>query len=115
MSRKPHEPTQKTRAEVSALASFGVPQEDIATYIEIDSKTLRKYYRRELDTAVTRANAAVAKRLYEQATGDSVPAAIFWMKARAGWRESQDINHTSSDRSMSPTRIEIVAPTRDRT
>lgn len=102
MSRKAHNPNEQTRGQVAALASFGVPQDDIAAYIDIDPKTLRKHYRRELDTAETRANAAVAKRLYEQATGDSVPAAIFWLKARAGWRETQQVDHTSSDGSMTP-------------
>lgn len=112
MSRKAHSPTDQTRSQVSALASFGVPQDDIAAYIDIDPKTLRKHYRRELDTAETRANAAVAKRLYEQATGDSVPAAIFWLKARAGWREKVELDHTSSDGSMAPkpTTIQLVAP-----
>lgn len=102
VSRRAHRPTDQSRGQVSALASFGVPQNDIAAYIDVDPKTLRKHYRRELDTAETRANAAVAKRLYEQATGDSVPAAIFWLKARAGWREKTDVNHVSEDGSMTP-------------
>lgn len=35
---------------------------------------------------------------------------IFNMKNRFGWRDKQDMNHTSEDGSMSPSRIEIVAP-----
>lgn len=45
--------------------------------------------------------------------GDVNPTlVIFGLKNMAAedWRDRQDINHTSSDRSMSPTRIEIVAP-----
>lgn len=38
---------------------------------------------------------------------------IFNMKNRFGWRDKQDINHASEDGSMSPTRIEIVAPDED--
>lgn len=40
---------------------------------------------------------------------------IFGLKNMAGedWREKQDVNHTSSDGSMSPTRIELVSPTND--
>lgn len=119
MSRNPHEPTDKTRAEVSALCSFGVPQSEIATYIGIDPKTLRLHYRAELDNSITRANAAVARFLYQNASGqtldkgasnaDCVRAAMFWAKTRMGWRETSEIDHKSSDGSMSPTRIIIEA------
>lgn len=108
----PHEPTETTRAEVGALYSFGIPQEDIARYIGIDAKTLRKYYRDELDNSVTKANAAVGRFLYQNATGktikdgashsDCVRAAMFWAKTRMQWRETQEIDHKSSDGSMSP-------------
>jgi len=120
MSRNPHEPTPQTRAEVSALKSFGVPLEDISNYLGIDRKTLSKYYDSEIKTAQTKADATVAKFLYGAATGralkdgathsDCVRAAMFWAKTRMGWRETNQVDHTSSDGSMSPTRIELVAP-----
>ena len=98
MPRHPHQPTDKTRAEVEALASFGVPQDEIATYMGMDSKTLRKHYRGELDSAHTKANATVARFLYTAASGkalekgashaDCVRAAMFWAKTRMKWRES---------------------------
>lgn len=121
-----HVPSGKTRAEVSALCSFGIPQEDIARYIDVDPKTLRKYYRKELDNSATRANAAVGRFLYQNATGntlkdgashsDCVRAAIFWAKTRMGFRESSQLDHTSSDGSMNaPARIIIegVQPNAD--
>ena len=114
MPGKPaHVPTQQTRAEVSALKSFGVPLEDISAYIGIDRKTLSKYYRAEIDIAQVKADAAVAKFLYDTASGralkngatysDCVRAAMFWAKTRMGWRETQELNHTSSDGTMSPS------------
>lgn len=42
-----------------------------------------------------------------------VTAAIFWLKNRRkdDWRDKQELDHTSSDGSMTPpTRIELVAP-----
>ena len=118
-TKPPHKPTDKTRAEVSALCSFGVPQEDIGRYIGIDAKTLRLYYRDELDNSATRANAAVGRFLYQNASGstlkdgathsDCVRAAMFWAKTRMGWRETQSLEHTSPDGSMSPTTIIIKA------
>jgi len=40
---------------------------------------------------------------------------IFWMKTRAGWREKQEVDLTSSDGTMTPQVIErvIVQPKDD--
>ena len=44
------------------------------------------------------ATAKVAQSLYRMATeGNNVAAAIFWMKARAGWREKQQVELTGPD------------------
>ena len=83
----PHEPTDKTRAEVGALNSFGNTQEEIALYLGICVDTLAKYYRAELDTAVIKANAMVARKLFNKAVnGDDLNAQIFWLKTRGKWR-----------------------------
>lgn len=88
---KPHEPTDKTRAEVAALVSFGNTQEEIAGYIGISIDTLERKYRDELDNSVVRANAKVAAKLFRKATeGDDLSAMIFWLKTRARWREKDD-------------------------
>ena len=117
----PHEPTDKTRAEVLALYTYKCASRGGKPPIfGIDAKTLRKYYRAELDRAHAQAHAAVGKFLYQNATGatpkegashsDCVRAAMFWAKTRMGWRETDNLNHISEDGSMSPTRIELVAP-----
>ena len=86
------EPSDDQRRTVRAMSGFGIPQPDIATHLEIDPKTLRKHFRRELDRGVTEANTKVAQSLFNMATqGNNVAAAIFWMKARAGWREKHDV------------------------
>ena len=99
MSRRPHAPTDKTKAEVSALTSFGITQEDISAYLDIDSKTLRKYYERELLTGTVKANAAMAKRLFDAGIKDgNVPAMIFWLKTRARWKETpQEVELSGKD------------------
>ena len=88
--KKPHRPTDEQRATVSAMCSYGVPQEEIAAVIGIDDKTLRKYYRTELDTASAKANAKVAQRLYKKCIEDGDTASmIFWLKTRAKWSEKR--------------------------
>lgn len=92
MARAPHKPTPETLAQVEALSGYGVRHDEIALYLEIDPKTLRKHYRKQLDTGAVKANVGVARSLHKQATeGGNVAAAIFWMKARAGWREKQEV------------------------
>ena len=86
-----HEPTEKTRSEVIALKSFGHTHSEIATYLDICSDTMELHYRRELDTACTRANSAVANKLYRKATEqEDLGAMIFWLKTRARWKTAPD-------------------------
>jgi hypothetical protein len=80
----------------------GTTQADIARVLDIDEKTLRKYYRDELDLAKAKANATIGGALFNQAKSGNTSAMIFWMKTQAGWRERKDLNHTSDDGSMSP-------------
>ena len=108
MARRRHEPTDKTRAEVSALSQFGVTEADTATYIGIDAKTLRKYYREELDKAHIKANVKVANALFNQAVNKgNVSAQIFWLKARAGWSEKND-EDLALDRQLKRAQIQKV-------
>ena len=86
------QPTEEQRRMVKAMSGFGVPHDDIATLVEVDPKTLRKYFRVELDRGSIEATAKVGQSLFRMATeGGSVAAAIFWMKARAGWREKHEL------------------------
>jgi hypothetical protein len=91
MGRPSHNPDPISRRQVEAMAAYGVPEKDIACVIGIDPKTLRKHYRRELDTGAIKANSKIAESLYRKALGDgaqSVTAAIFWLKTRAQWKET---------------------------
>jgi len=94
------EPTAEQRRLVKALAAVGVSQNDIALVVEIDAKTLRKHFRTELDLGAIEANAKVAQALFKRATEEKgaagVQAAIFWLKVRAGWRDTDQPSPTSS-------------------
>lgn len=88
MSRKPHEPTAESRQLVQLHTTVGTTQEDIARILGIDSKTLRKHYRDELDLAKAKANATIGGALFNKAKSGDTAAMIFWMKTQAGWRET---------------------------
>ena len=85
-------PTEEQRRLVRAFAGFGIPQEDIARHVGCEPKMLRRHFRDELDLGAIEATAKVAQSLFQMATtGKNVAAAIFWMKARAGWREKRGV------------------------
>jgi len=101
-TKPPHAPTDATRQTVQLHTMVGTTQADIARVLNIDEKTLRKYYRDELDLAKAKANATIGGALFNRAKSGDTSAMIFWMKTQAGWRERKDMNHTSDDGSMSP-------------
>lgn len=91
MSRKPYEPGEKERKQVTVMAGIGLTHDQISKVLGISDETLRKYYKHELETSEALMNAQVAQNLFSIATSKgagSVAAAIFWMKTRAGWRET---------------------------
>ena len=104
----PHKPTEETLRLARTLSGYGVPQEEIARQIGICQKTLRLHYRGELDAGVAQANAKVAEGLYKKALGDgpqSASAAMFWLKTRAGWKETVVNEHTGKDGKPIETKV----------
>lgn len=91
------------------MIAAGIPLEDIAGVIinpqtghPITRKTLSLHFRDEIRTGGTLATAKVADTLFRKATspqlsGPSVTAAIFWLKTKAGWKETQAHELTGKD------------------
>jgi hypothetical protein len=98
MARWPkYSPTEDHRRQVLAMAGFGISQAEIATVMKCDSKTLRKFYRHELDTGAIEANVRVVQSLFRNATrNDSVAAQIWWTKTRMGWKGT-DAPHNADE------------------
>lgn len=69
------------------MAGYGIPEADIATVLEIDAKTLRKHYRRQLDKGHIKATAKVAENLYRKATGEGRESVIAAIDHRASGRD----------------------------
>ena len=93
MTNKPtsnHFPTEATRQTVQLHTMVGTTQSDIARVLDIDEKTLRKYYRGELDLAKAKSNATIGGALFNKAKNGDTAAMIFWMKTQAGWRETKE-------------------------
>lgn len=99
--------TELQRDTVRALASVGIPQEQIAAslYFEkqgkygISVETLQKLFARELVDGIADANSKVAFALHQQALNGNVTAQIWWTKARMKWRD-QDVTEQKTPSSI---------------
>lgn len=72
------------------MVAGGIEHLVIAGAIGCDPKTLRKYYRQEIDHGGDLANGKVVANLFRIACGEgreAVTAAIWWTKSRMGWSE----------------------------
>jgi len=88
-SGRSFEPADELRRIVTVMGSVGTRHSDIALALNIDPKTLRKHFRRELDTAAISANVRVTQSLFAMATSRrNSAAAIFWAKTRCGFRST---------------------------
>ena len=120
MKKEAHQPTDKIRAEIVALRSYGVPIKEVASYIGMDDKTMYKYYRAELEQSAMKANANVGKFLYQAASGqslkdgatysDCVRAAMFWAKTRMGWKETNVQEHTGANGGSIQVNTTVMTP-----
>jgi DNA invertase Pin-like site-specific DNA recombinase len=87
--RPPFTPSDEQKALVSDLASYGLPQKQIARFLGISPMTLRKAFRAELDLAAVEVNSSVLHSLVHMATvRHNASAAIFWAKTRCNFRSA---------------------------
>jgi hypothetical protein len=98
------EPAQEQRTLVESLVAYGIPYLEICRLVinprtkrPINTETLMKHFRDELDVGATKANAKVAESLYTQALAGNMTAAIWWTKTRMGWKETIRSEHTGAD------------------
>jgi hypothetical protein len=92
-----HIPTEDSRKLVKTLSAVGIRYVDIALKLDITDDTLRKYYKAELELGRIDANAQLGNTLFQQAKKGNTTALIFWLKTRAGWKETQVNELTGAD------------------
>ena len=102
-----HKPTEETRRMVESTSGLGLPHEQIAILVGIDDKTLRKYYRTELDMGKAKANGQIAKTLFSKAVGGDTTSLIWWTKTQMRWSETIKQELTGEDGSPLLTGIQV--------
>jgi hypothetical protein len=85
--------TEQDRRQATVMLSYGIPHTDVMKVLDIKSETtFRREFAREIATATIKANAAVTESLFKQCRAGDVVAMKFWLKVRAGWRETQHVH-----------------------
>jgi hypothetical protein len=100
VGRVTNKPTEQSRQLVEKLAAYGVKRTEIAMELDISEDTLVRHYRVELELGTARVTEKIATRLAAIALQEddlraALPACIFWLKTRAGWRETLHVNHST--------------------
>jgi len=93
------EPTFEDREIVGRMYAMGITKKQIAatTCGGISVGSLDKHFKYELETSVQQANFAVAESLYKKAVGGDTNSMLFWLKTRAGWKETSVLETTFNE------------------
>jgi hypothetical protein len=86
-----YEPTAADRATVKNLIVCGYTQEQIAKCLAtagISKNTLRKHFRRELDSSKAEVDAFATSALINGIKNGNTTLLIFFLKSRCGWQET---------------------------
>jgi len=85
-----HSPTDEIRKKIMSYGCAGLTQGQMAILMELDEKTLRKHYRRELDLGKVDAVAKIGGTVFQQAIDGDVASQLFFLKCQGGWREKSE-------------------------
>ena len=89
--RPPHVPDDESRAKVKFAIGLGASEDAVARRLGIAPKTMRKHYRKELDTAMEDFKAMALESAGLKVAEGNVAMLIFLMKTRWGFRETLDV------------------------
>jgi hypothetical protein len=95
-----HIVTPELKQRVCDLVMSGAPQYIIAEIIGIDEDTLKKHYKRELNTAKTEAIERIGKTVYQQALEGNEKSQALYLKTQGashGWVEKQIVENVNSE------------------
>ena len=103
------------RELVADLAAACLTHDDIGQALRsanggapLDPKTLRKYFRDELDHGAAMTRVRAQRRLFQLIDEGNLGAICFFLKAKAGWREVQRVEQTGPDGAALPAAVSFV-------
>ena len=105
--------TNEQIAQVEALGAV-LSVEQIADYFGIGKTTFYAIMERQPEVSErykkgkAKAIGSVAQGLLQQARDGNTTAAMFYLKTQAGWRETQNIDHTTGGEPINSIEVTIV-------
>ena len=97
-----YKPTDADHAFVERAVMAGSRIADIAACLNIHADTLRKHFRYEILTARERLKGEAVRVVMDSLADGSLDAAKYVLARVAGWTEKSQVDHVSSDESMTP-------------
>ena len=82
------EVTEEMERQVSLVVGFGLTHLQIGKLVDCDPKTLRKYFRRALESGKERLTMDIGRQLYKKAMNGDTISAIFLAKTKGGFKET---------------------------
>ena len=82
------EVTEEMERQVSLAVGFGLTHLQIGKLVDCDPKTLRKYFRRALESGKERLPRDIGSQLYKKAMNGDTISAIFLAKTKGGFKET---------------------------
>jgi hypothetical protein len=92
-----HKRDPNIAGQIRALIIAGITRNVISRIVDLDEKTIAKHYGPEVEDALSRAIANVSGKLYEKAMSGDNACMFFFLKTRAGWRETNRLEHTGAN------------------
>lgn len=97
-------PIEFDLAEIEELAGLGLTQEEIADSLGVSERTISNRLSDDANFAAAykrgcaRGKRHVANTLRTQSDSGNVAATIFYLKCRAGWKDTQVVEHSGEVR-----------------
>jgi hypothetical protein len=98
MGRPSYQPTDEDRTVVGIMAAAGLLHDRIAARLKISKHTLEKHFRAELDQGLDAVTTLAVGQLVQKIRSADLGAICFWLKCRAGWRETERIETRQVDK-----------------
>ena len=80
-----HVPSLHKRGKIIEFVCAGFTQEQIASYFNVSTVTLNKYYYKELHHSMQMRTSKLARNLFVDALKGCKQSREFWLKTRARW------------------------------
>jgi hypothetical protein len=115
-ANKKFEPTDQQRTFVARAMAYGIPQPQIwqlvinpETGLPISESTFRRAFPEQIERGLSETVHAVATSLVRSAVRGNVIAQIFFLKARAGWKETNVVESWVGGIPGKPVEVRISA------